>query len=84
MSFFFHLQTTNEPMIVVKNDILVCNDSMKEAGATIINNSNTFHMMSDIEKKSIHNSVKKLYYYSPTIVLNFLLLVIMLLGMMYV
>ena len=47
-------------MIVDNNDMVVCNDSMKEADVTITDNSNTFHMMSDIEKKSIHNIVKKL------------------------
>ena len=47
-------------MNVDENDMLVCKDSMKAADVTITNNSNTFHVMSDIEKKSIHNSVKKL------------------------
>ena len=47
-------------MTVDQNDMLVCNDSMKAANVTIANHSNTFHVMSDIEKKSVHNSVKKL------------------------
>ena len=58
--FFFYLQTTNGPMTVDQNNMLVCNDSMKAANVTIANHSNTFHVMSDIEKKSVHNSVKKL------------------------
>ena len=79
----FHLQTTNEPMTVDQNDMFVSNDSMKAANVTNANHSSTFHVMSDIEKKSV--SVKKLLsLLNNYIVHNFLLLVIILLGMMYV
>ena len=45
-------------MIEDSNHNMGCKESMNAVNVTISDNSSAFHKMSDIEKKSVYNSVK--------------------------